>query len=160
VGGWVSGNNSAEVTELANKSKYMNSWMNGEDIVTDRPFGLTITMFIYTTDTINKALTNTKNYSLNFKNYSVEINLFLYILFFGLGPDAARTQYITHTVPTSSTCTLSWNTRPMLRRSTTCPVACEHKNLSRVNTRICRYPPAVSPWHGSLAIRWTPVVSP
>jgi len=117
-------------------------------------------MFIYTTGTIIKALTNTKHCSLNFKNYSVQISLFLYIHFFGLGPDAARTQYLTHTAPTSSTFTLLWNTRPMLCRSTTSPVACEHRNRLPVNTRIPRYPPAVLPWHGSLAIRWTPAVSP
>jgi len=94
----MSGHNSAEVTKLVNESEYI----NGEGIVRDRLLGLTITMFIYTTDTIIKALTNTKHCSLNFKNYSVEINLFLYIYFFGLGPDAARTQYLTHTAPSSS----------------------------------------------------------
>jgi hypothetical protein len=39
-------------------------------------------------------------------------------------------------------------------------VACKHKNPSLVNTRIHRHPPAGSPWHVSLAIRWTLVVSP
>ena len=48
----------------------------------------------------------------------------------------------------------------MLRRSTTSSVACEHKNRSLVNTRIPRYSLAVSPWHGSLAIRCTLAVSP
>jgi hypothetical protein len=120
--------------------------MNGEITVTERPFGLKITIFIYTTDTAIDALTYTKHCSLYFKNYSVEIILFLYIHFFGLGPDAARTQYLIQTAPACSTFTLSWNTRPMLRRSTTCPVTCEHKNRSLVNTRIPRYPSAVSLW--------------
>ena len=59
-----------------------------------------------------------------------------------------------HTV----TFTLSLKTRPMLRRSTTSPVACEHKNRSLVNTRIPRYPPTVSTWHGLHTIHWTPAV--
>jgi hypothetical protein len=48
----------------------------------------------------------------------------------------------------------------MLRRSTTSSVTCEHKNRLLVNTRIPCYPPAVSLWHGSLAIRWMLAVSP
>ena len=48
----------------------------------------------------------------------------------------------------------------MLRCSTTSSVACEHKNWPLVNTRIPRWPLAVSPWHGSLAICWTLAVSP
>jgi len=103
---------------------------------------------------------HTKQCSRIFNNYSLQISPFLFIYFFGLGPDATRTQYLTHTAPTSSTLTLSWNTRPILRRSTTSPVACELKNRSLVNTRIPHYPPAVSPWHGSLANRWTLAVSP
>jgi hypothetical protein len=104
-----------------------------------------------------EALTNTKHCSQNFNNYSVQISLFLYIHFFWLGPDATQTQYLTQTALTSSTFTLSSNTRPMLRRSTTSPVTCEHKNRSLVNTRIPRYTPIVSPWHGSLVIRSLPL---
>jgi hypothetical protein len=118
-----------------------------------------LTTFIYTTATIIRTLTNTKQCSRNFKNYSVQISLFLYNYYFGLGPDATGTQYLSHTAPNNSTFTLSSNTRPMLRRSTKSPVACEHKNRSLVNTRTPRYAAAVSPWHGSLAIRWTPAVS-
>jgi len=54
-------------------------------------------MFIYTTATVIRTLLNTKHCSRNFKNYCVQISLFLYIHFFGLGPDAAETQYLTHT---------------------------------------------------------------
>ena len=64
-------------------------------------------------------------------------------------------QYLTHTALPSSAFTMSLNTHLMLYRSTTSSVACEHKNRSLVNTGIRRYPPAVSPWHGSLTIRWT-----
>jgi hypothetical protein len=117
-------------------------------------------VFIYTASTVIRALTNTKHCSRNFKNYSVQISLFLYIHFFGLTalttlePSTSLTPH--QPVPLS----LSLNTRPMLRRSTTSPVACEHKNRLLVTTRIPRYCPAVSTWLGSLAIRWTPAVSP
>jgi len=80
-----------------------------------------------------EAVTNTKHCSRIFKNYSVQISLFLYS-HFGLDPDAARTQYLTHTAPTSFTFFLSLDTRPILHRSTTSPVACEHKNQSLLNT--------------------------
>jgi hypothetical protein len=53
-----------------------------------------------------EAVTNTKHCSRIFKNYSVQISLFLYS-HFGLDPDAARTQYLTHTAPTSFTFFLS-----------------------------------------------------
>ena len=92
------------------------------------------------------ALTNKKHCSRIFNNYSLQTSQFLYIPFFELGPDATRTQYLTHTALTSFTFTMSWNTRPMLRRSAT-----SYKNRSLVNTRIPRYSPAVLPWHGSLA---------
>jgi hypothetical protein len=106
-------------------------------------------MFIYTTDTIIKALTNTKHCSRNFKNYSIQISLFVYIHFFGL---SALTMLEPSTSPTSSTFTLSLNTHPMLRRSTTSPVACEHKNRSLVNTGIPRHPLDAS----CITVRMTP----
>jgi hypothetical protein len=40
----------------------------------------------------------------------------------------------------------------MLCRSTISSVACEHTDRSLVNTRIPCYPPAVSPWYGSITI--------
>jgi hypothetical protein len=108
-----------------------------------------------------EAVTHTKHCSRIFKN-SVQISLFLYS-HFGLGSHAARTQYLTHTTPTSSTFSLSLDIVPILHRSTTSPVACEHKNQSLLNTLITCYPSAVSPWHGSLAIciavRMTPSLS-
>ena len=117
-----------------------------------------------------EALTNTKHCSQNFNNYSVQISLFLYSQYFGLGPDAARTQYLTHTAPNSS---LSlW--RRKLPRCFAAPL----QALSLVSTRIGRWwtpeslailplsrrgmapsPSAVAVWQGSLAIRWTPAVS-
>jgi hypothetical protein len=92
---------------------------------------------------------NTKHCSRIFNNYPLQTSQFLYIQFLGLGPDATRTQHLTHTALTSSIFTMSWNTRPMLCHSTTSSVACEYKNRSLMNTRIPRYSPA-SPsiaWH-------------
>jgi len=78
-----------------------------------------------------EALTNTKHCSQNFNNYSVQISLFLYSQYFGLGPDAARTQYLTHTAPNSS---LSlW--RRKLPRCFAAPL----QALSLVSTRIGRW---------------------
>jgi hypothetical protein len=83
--------------------------------------------------------------------------LFLYIHFFGLivlTPLEPSTSLTPHYVVTHSLC------RWTLVRSTTSSVSCELKNQSLVNTRIPRYPLAVSPWYGSLAIRWTLAVPP
>jgi len=85
---------------------------------------------------------NTKHCSQNFKSYSQEVSLFLYILFFRL---IALTILEPSTSLPSSTFTLSVNTWPVPCHSTTSSVACEHKDWSLVNTRVTHYPLAVSP---------------
>jgi hypothetical protein len=96
--------------------------MNGEGIVTDGTFGLTVTMFTYTRDTIIISLKNKKKCSRNFKNYSIQICFYT-----SASSDSPRT-------PLELSSSLTPYQR--VRRSTTCPVACEHKNQLLVNTRI------------------------
>jgi hypothetical protein len=104
-------------------------------------------MFIYTTDTIIKALTNTKHCSRNFKNYSVQISLFVYIHFFGLSALTTlepSTSLTPHQPVPLSLC--HW----ILSRCFAAPL----QALSLVSTRIGRW------WTPeSLAIRWTRAVS-
>ena len=61
--------------------------------------------------------------------------------------DAVRTQYITHSALPSFNVTLSLNTRPMLRRSTTSSVACEKKNREYQNPSL---------FSGCLVVSWLP----
>jgi hypothetical protein len=110
-------------------------------------------MFIYTIFTVIKAVINTAHCSRILATSLSQMSVLTYPVLRAHNPDYARTQHPTPTALSSSTFILSLNTRPKLRRSTTSSVPCEHRDRSLVNTGIPRYPPAVSPWHGSIAIR-------
>jgi len=107
-------------------------------------------MCIYTTETIMEAVMNTKHCSKNFKYYSPQISLFLYIYFFGpiaLTPLETSTSLTPHyaapmntrTLHSSAVITDSLQRDPLTRSDTKLPLAVII--LSLVSVRITALQP-------------------